>query len=348
MFLKNAWYPASWSKDLTSEPIARTLLNQPLVFFRTLNGQAVALDDRCCHRAAPLSLGKVVGEYLQCGYHGLKFDSRGTCVEVPGQTAIPPGSFVRSYVICEKWSVAWIWMGDPALADKSKIPDLPWLDDPGWTLAPGYLHLQANYQLIIDNLLDLTHLSYLHLKTLAGDPREATLPIKTERLKDGVHVSRWLLDIKPPPLFARAGNFSGNVDRWQLITWKPPSVVFFDIGCAKAGTGAPHGDRSQGISMSTNHLLAPETETSTHYLFGYTRNFALNDEQMTKLLFDGSVVTYLEDKTMLEAQQKRLSGGTLDKTIDINADAPSLQFRRMLNRLIDADHVEPARLTARG
>jgi phenylpropionate dioxygenase-like ring-hydroxylating dioxygenase large terminal subunit len=332
---------------LTGELVARVFLNEPIVLFRTPDGRPVALEDRCCHRAAPLSLGKLVGEHLQCGYHGLKFDSLGRCVETPGQKAIPPGAFVRSYVICEKWSVAWIWMGDPALADESKIPDLPWLDSPEWTLAPGYLHIDANYQLIIDNLLDLTHLSYLHLKTLAGDPKEAVLPIKTERLKEGVHVSRWLLDIKPPPLFARAGNFTANVDRWQLITWKPPAIVYFDIGCAKAGTGAQQGDRSQGISMWTNHLLTPETDTSTHYLFGYTRNYALNDEQMTKLLFDGSVVTYLEDKAMLEAQQKRLNGGALDRTIDINADAPSLQFRRQLDRLIEAETVAPIGLAVR-
>jgi phenylpropionate dioxygenase-like ring-hydroxylating dioxygenase large terminal subunit len=242
--------------------------------------------------------------------------------------------------------MAWIWMGDAARADESKIPDLPWLDDPAWTLAPGYLHVRANYQLIIDNLIDFTHLVYLHAKTLAGDPREATLPVKTERASDGIHVSRWLMDVKPPPLFARAGNFTGNVDRWQMVTWKPPTVVYFDIGCAKAGTGAPQGDRSQGISIWTNHLLVPESDTSTHYFFGYTRNFCIHDEEMTKLLFDGSVMTYLEDKAMLEAQQQKLHGGVLERMIDLNMDAGALQFRRTLKRLIEADSAKPTAVFA--
>ncbi len=346
MYIRNAWYPAGWSKDLTSEPVARKILDEPIVLFRLPNGQLIALEDRCCHRAAPLSLGKVVGEHLQCGYHGLKFDSNGRCVEVPGQKAIPPGSAVRSYVVHEKWRMAWIWMGDAAHADISKIPHLPWLDDPAWTVAPGYLHFAANYQLIIDNLLDFTHLVYLHARTLAGDPREATLPVKTERTDDGVHVSRWLIDVKAPPLFARAGNFTTNVDRWQLVTWKPPSVVYFDIGCAATGSGAPQGNRSQGISIWTNHLLAPESETSTHYFFGYTRNFCIHDEQMTKLLFDGSVMTYLEDKVMLEAQQAKVRGSALERMIDLNMDAGALQFRRILSRLIDADAAEPMAMVA--
>jgi phenylpropionate dioxygenase-like ring-hydroxylating dioxygenase large terminal subunit len=255
---------------------------------------------------------------------------------------------VRSYVVTEKWRMAWIWMGEAARADESKIPDLPWLDDPAWTLAPGYMHVKANYQLIIDNLVDFTHLVYLHARTLAGDPREATLPVKTERTSDGIHVSRWLLDVKPPPLFARAGNFTGNVDRWQMVTWKPPTVVYFDIGCAKAGTGAPQGDRNQGISIWTNHLLVPESETSTHYFFGYTRNFCIHDEEMTKLLFDGSVMTYLEDKAMLEALQHKVRGGTLERMVDLNMDAGALQFRRTLRRLIEAEAGKPAAVVAQG
>jgi len=347
MFLKNAWYPIIWSKDLTGELLARTVLNESLVFFRAPNGRVAALEDRCCHRAAPLSRGKLVGDHLQCGYHGLKFDTTGRCVEIPGQKTAPAGAQVRSYPVCEKWSAVWVWMGEPALADISRIPDLPWLDDPAWATAPGYLRIDANYQLVIDNLLDLTHLCYLHVKTLAGDPREATLPIKTERLKDGVQVDRWLTDVTPPPLFAKAGNFTGQVDRWQLVTGKLPSVVYFDIGCAKTGTGAPQGDRSQGISMWTNHLLVPETETSTHYMFCYARNFCLNDESTTKLLYEGSRATYIEDKEMLEAQQKMLNGGTLERTVDINIDAGPLQFRRMLNHAIDAERAGPVARTAR-
>jgi phenylpropionate dioxygenase-like ring-hydroxylating dioxygenase large terminal subunit len=337
MFLRNAWYPAIWSNELKNRPIGRTFLDDKVVLFRNASDQAAALVDCCCHRAAPLSKGEVAGEYLACGYHGLKFDVTGQCVEVPGQQHVPRGAKVRSYPVHEKWNVVWIWMGDPAKADASNIPDLHWLADPKWTATPGYIHLKSNYQFVIDNLLDLTHVAYVHKTTLAGDPREATTPTKTERLPDGVRVGRWMLDFLPPPLFAKAGNFKGNVDRWQFATWKPPSIVYLDVGCAKAGTGAPEGDRSQGISIWSSHLITPETEHSSHYMFCYARDFSLGDPDMSKLLYEGSRATFLEDVDMLEGVQANRTGGSLEGLIDVGADAAQLQARRMLNGMISAE-----------
>jgi phenylpropionate dioxygenase-like ring-hydroxylating dioxygenase large terminal subunit len=337
MFLRNGWYAAIWSKDLGAHPVARTFLNEKVVLFRNASGQVAALEDCCCHRAAPLSKGELAGDYLMCGYHGLKFDIHGQCVEVPGQSLVPRNAKVRSYPLREKWNVVWIWMGDPAKADESKVPDLPWLADPGWTATPGYIHLKSNYQFLVDNLLDLTHVAYVHKKTIAGDPREATTPTKTERLPDGVRVGRWMIDFVPPPLFAKAGNFTGNVDRWQFVTWTPPSTVYLDVGCAKTGTGAPQGDRSQGISIWSTHLVTPESEDSSHYMFSFARNFAVGDEAMSKLLFDGSKATFLEDAEMLEAVQRNRRGGSLEGLLDISADAAQLQARRMLSQLIAAE-----------
>ena len=337
MFLRNGWYAAIWSKDLQARPIGRTFLNEKVALFRNGGGQAAALEDRCCHRAAPLSKGEVAGDYLACGYHGLKYDINGQCVEVPGQAMIPRGAKVRSYPVCEKWGAVWIWMGEPAKADESKIPNLFWLADPAWTATPGYIHLKSNYQFLIDNLLDLTHVIYVHKKTLAGDPREATAPTKTERLPDGVRVGRWMIDFVAPPLYAKAGNFTGNVDRWQFATWSPPSTVYLDVGCAKTGTGAPAGDRSQGISIWSSHLVTPETETTSHYLFCFARNFAVGDGDMSKLLYEGSKATFLEDADMLEAVQANRCGGSLDGLVDIGADAAQLQARRMLAQMIAAE-----------
>ena len=256
---------------------------------------------------------------------------------MPGQAEVPSGAKVRSYPVAEKWNVVWIWMGDPAQADPAKIPDMPWLSDPKWTTTPGRLHVNSNYQFIVDNLLDLTHVSYVHKNTLAGDPREATTPTKTERLNDGVRVGRWMLDFAPPPLFAKAGNFTGTVDRWQFATWHPPSTVYLDVGCAKAGTGAPQGDRSQGISIWSSHLVTPETEHSSHYLFCFARDFGQGDEQMSKMLFEGSKATFMEDVEFLEAVQGNRTGGSLDGLIHITADAAQLQARRMLTGLIGAE-----------
>jgi phenylpropionate dioxygenase-like ring-hydroxylating dioxygenase large terminal subunit len=344
MFLRNGWYAAIWSKDLTAHPVARTFLDEKVVLFRNGSGQVAALEDCCCHRAAPLSKGELAGDYLMCGYHGLKFDVDGQCIEVPGQSLVPRGAKVRSYPVREKWSVAWIWMGDPAKADESKIPNLPWLADPGWTATPGYIHLKSSYQFLVDNLLDLTHVAYVHKNTISGDPREATVPTKTERLPDGVRVGRWMIDFVPPPLFAKAGNFTGKVDRWQFVTWTPPSTVYLDVGCAKTGTGAPQGDRSQGISIWSTHLVTPETEDSSHYMFSFARNFAVGDEAMSKLLYEGSKATFLEDAEMLEAVQRNRRGGSLDGLVDIAADAAQLQARRMLSQLIAAE--QPAQRSA--
>jgi len=337
MFLRNAWYSAIWSADLKDKPVARTFLNEKVVVFRTESGTAAALEDRCCHRAAPLSRGEIRGEHLVCGYHGLQFDVTGRCVEVPGQEQVPRNAQVRYYPVLEKWNVVWIWMGDPTKADPSKIPDLPWLDDPHWATTPGYLHVKSNYQFIIDNLLDVTHVSYVHKSTLAGDPREATIPTRTERIPGGVRVGRWMLDLIPPPLFSKAGNFNGRVDRWQFATWHPPAAVYLDVGCAKAGTGAPEGNRSQGISMWSNHLITPETDVTSHYMFCFARNFSLEDVQMSSLIFEGSRATFLEDADMLEAVQANSNGGSLEGLIHINADSAQLQARRMLSAMIETE-----------
>jgi phenylpropionate dioxygenase-like ring-hydroxylating dioxygenase large terminal subunit len=337
MFLQNGWYTALWSHELTDRPVGKTFLNEKVVLFRNARGEVGALEDSCCHRAAPLSMGNVAGEHLICGYHGLEFNTQGKCVKVPGQTEVPADAKVRSYPLHEKNNIVWIWMGDVEKADPTKIPDLPWLSDPKWAATPGRLYVKTNYQFIIDNLLDLTHVAHVHKKTIAGDPREATTPTKTERLNDGVRVGRWMIDFVPPPLFAKAGNFTENVDRWQFVTWHPPGIVYLDVGCAKAGTGAPQGDRSQGISIWSSHLITPETEHSSHYMFGFSRDFKTDDQEMSKLLFEGSRATFLEDVEFLEAVQANRVDGSLDGLIHITADAAQLQARRMLNTMIGAE-----------
>src|SRR5262245_14378787 len=320
MFLRNGWYTALWSHELKDKPVGKTFLNEKVVLFRNDRGQVGALEDCCCHRAAPLSLGEVSGAALACGYHGLRFDVNGNCVEVPGQSEVPSGAKVRSYPVHEKNNVVWIWMGEAAKADTAKIPDMPWLSDPKWATTPGRLYVKTNYQFIIDNLLDLTHVSYVPKKTLAGDPREATTPTKTERLNDGVRVGRWMIDFVPPPLFAKAGNFTGKVDRWQYATWHPPGIVYLDVGCAKTGTGAPEGDRSQGISIWSSHLITPETEHTSHYMFCFARDFAVGDAEMSRLLFEGSKATFMEDVEFLEAVQTNRADGSLDGLIHVTAD----------------------------
>ena len=336
-FLRNRWYVACWAADLTTDPLARTILGDPVALYRGSGGAPVALEDRCCHRSAPLSLGKVEGDKIRCGYHGLVFDPTGACVSIPGQSRIPPGAKVQSYPVVEKWGAVWIWPGAPDAAEPALIPNIFWLDDPGWTPAPGYINVKADYRLLVDNLLDLTHVSYLHRGTLAGDDIEAVTPVSTARKGDTVTVERWIMNVSPPPLYTSASGIEGIVDRWQLIQWESPANVYFDIGCARAGTGAPEGDRGQGVSMWSTHLITPETEASTHYHFSFARDYALDAPEVTEILRSGALSAFLEDLEVLEVQQCVISSRENPPSIDINIDNASLQARRILSELIAAE-----------
>ena len=238
MFLKNCWYVAAYDRELEDGgPLGRTLLNEPVVMFRDSAGEAIALEDRCCHRQLPLSLGQVLGDRLQCGYHGLEFDATGACVSVPGQSKVPPGATIRSYQLVEKYGFLWIWMGDAAEADKALIPNWWWVDDSGWGHNPGaFLYIQCNYELITDNLLDLSHLGYVHTKT-RGNDAIVDFPVKTERTENQVRMSRWIEDKPPPPLFKTGGGFDGNVDRWQIVETEPPAHTVVYAGCGPVGAG---------------------------------------------------------------------------------------------------------------
>ncbi len=336
-FVRNAWYAACWSEDLEPDaPLARTVLGEPVVLWRAASGPS-ALSDRCCHRSLPLSLGRVLGDRLQCGYHGLEFDAAGRCVRVPGQPRVPPGAAVRAYPVRERHGLVWLWPGDPAAADGERVPALPWLDDPGWVRTGGCIRLEADYRLLIDNLLDLTHVSYVHPDTLAGDPAEALVPVTTTRDGDAIRVERWMKGFTAPPTYQRARPFAGKVDRWQLITWRAPSTVTLDIGCADAGTGAPEGDRSRGISMWSNHVITPETGTTTLYHWAFARDFALDDEGVTETLARDGLRTFMEDAVVLEAQQRAIETVGDRRTVDVAADNAPLQFRRILGEMIAAE-----------
>ena len=333
-FLENSWYAAAWDDEIGESPLARRILDRPVVLFRGDDGNAIALADRCIHRHAPLSHGRVEGAGIRCGYHGLLFASDGTCIEVPGQTKVPPGASVKSYPVVERDRFVWIWMGDPARADAASVPDYHWNDDPEWKSVQGRFHVAGDYRLIVDNLLDLSHVQFVHGATLGTD-RIAQFPVEVSRDGDRVHVDRWIMGGKPPGMFARAGGIDFDVDRWQLITWTPPSHVVIDAGCAPAGQGAREGNRADGIELYSNHTITPETETSAHYFWHHARGFNLEDDSITAYLAEAAETTFGEDVGLIEAQQRSIE--TMPDglpQVDINADAGVLAARRILDRLI--------------
>ena len=337
MFLKNCWYVAAWNHELGDASLARTLLGEPVVFFRDADGAPAALEDRCSHRSAPLSNGTVEGDNIRCGYHGLLFGRDGGCREVPGQSTVPPGSAIRSYPVIEKWRWIWIWMGDPAQADEKLIPDFHWNDDPEWVSQGDRFHVGGDYRLLVDNLLDLSHVQYVHASTL-GTEAVSDFPVETRRDGDLVHVDRWIMDGPPPPMFQKAAGITGEVDRWQLITWNAPSHVVIDVGCAAAGTGARQGNRDQGMTMYSNHSITPETEKSCHYFWHHARNFNLEDEDLTAFLRKATGGAFFEDVDIIERQQKSIDSAPDDFImVDINVDGGVLQASRILDRLISEE-----------
>ena len=333
MYLRNCWYIAGLPEEVRDRPLGRVFLGDPVVLFRDSDGNPAALEDRCCHRHLPLSLGKIVNDTLQCGYHGLRFDLSGTCVEVPGQDRVPPGASVRSYPLVERYNCLWIWMGDPDKADEKKIPDNFWLDDPNWVAGGTFWKVECGYTLLIDIQLDNTHAPFVHPDTI-GSGAIIDNPPTIERAEKSISTARWMMDVVPAPTFARALGSNANVDRWLNWKFTPPSLCAFDIGCALAGTGAEKGDRSQGVTIHTAHFMTPETKNTCHYFWTVGRNYRIEEQALSEAMTAEFTKIFSEDVAIVEAQQKSLSRTSVWKPIDVNLDAPVLQARQILARMI--------------
>lgn len=333
MFLRNYWYVAASVSEIGRKPLSRTILGEPIVFFRRESGEPVAFEDRCAHRHLPLSMGKLVGDNLQCHYHGLRYGPDGQCVRIPGQEQIPPNARVRTYPVVERYKWTWIWMGDPALADPSKITDFHWLDDPNWGAKSSYLHVKANWQLIVDNLLDLTHLAFVHETTIGNAALAEHAKVKVTRAPNNVVVTRWTIDQDPPPTFKKVGGFTGKVDRWQIIDFAPPAFLRLDVGAAPTGTGAPEGNRRDGINMRNLNAITPETETTSHYFWGQAHDFDVKNPETTNKIFQQIDTAFREDVEVFSAQQRNLDLMPNAPQVDINADQGVIQARLILARL---------------
>lgn len=334
MYPRNTWYPIAWTHEIGRSLFERPVLDEPVVFYRTEAGAPVALANRCPHRRAPLSRGELRGDLLTCGYHGLEFNPEGRCVRIPGQDTIPPQAAVRRYPVVDRHRFVWIWPGDPAHADPALIPDLHWNDSPGWVAPGDSLEIEANWLLVLDNLMDLSHLTYLHGRTI-GTPYVSVTPATTRIANDRVHVDRWTIDKPAPPMFAKVAGITGNVDRWQLVEWIAPGNVVIQVGCAPTGTGAPQGDRSKGIDARSLNLVTPLTSRRSLYLWSYCRNYKLEDESVTKTIYDDVKNTFFEDRDMIQEQQELIDSDRADaRTIDIAVDSGPIAVRRLIDRMI--------------
>lgn len=352
MFLRNAWYAGAWGHEVQADVLlGRKLLGDAVVFYRKSDGSPAALRDRCSHRFAPLSIGRKEGDCVRCMYHGLVFDADGACVEEPGKLRPSPNLDVRSYPVAERWKLIWIWMGDPLLADPDLIPDCHFQDDPAWASIPAYIRIDADYRLVLDNLMDFSHLTFVHENTLGGSAAIAATRPKIETTATGVRITRWYLQ-EPgiAPYLKGFETFQGSVDRWNIYELQIAGNVFLmDSGSAPAGTGAPQGARAaEAMQFRATQIVTPEDERNSHFFWTYAHNFNIRDADLTRKLAARIHAGFLEDKAMIEAQQKVIDEYGEDGMGYILADNGLALFRRLLQVRIDAEQGQAPNLVAAG
>ncbi|MFL9991467.1 vanillate O-demethylase monooxygenase subunit [Burkholderia sp. GAS332] len=341
MFLKNAWYVACTPDEIADKPLGRQICGERIVFYRAGDGTVAALEDFCPHRGAPLSLGTVRDGHLVCGYHGLTMGANGKCVSMPCQRVggIPA---IRNFPVVERYGFVWVWTGDKEKADPAAIHHLEWADNPAWAYGGGLYHIQCDYRLMIDNLMDLTHETYVHASSI-GQPEIEEAPPVTKVDGDTVITSRFMENIMPPPFWAaalRGNGLADNVpcDRWQICHFTPPSHVMIEVGVAHAGKGGYHAEPQHKAASIVVDFITPETETSIWYFWGMARNFAADDKALTDTIREGQGRIFSEDLGMLEAQQRNLLTWPDRPILKLNIDAGGVQSRRVLDRLIQQQH----------
>jgi phenylpropionate dioxygenase-like ring-hydroxylating dioxygenase large terminal subunit len=343
-FLQNAWYVAGWAHELNrSRTLARTILDQPLVFYRTVGGSVVCLLDRCPHRFAPLSMGRIEDDSLRCGYHGMRFGPDGLCRENP-HGSVSKALEVRAFPVVERHRLLWVWMGEPDWADTADIPDLPFIDHaPEASFISGYVLTQANHLLMVDNILDLTHADYLHPDSLGGGSMTRSTASIESMPQDSLRVT-WIANDEPPLPIMRM-NFpepDARIDMWTEVQWWPSGVMTLITG------GTPTGQpRSSGINVQAMHIMTPGSQISTHYFYSNTRSFATDNVGVTESITKALRFAFeQQDKPMIEGQQARIGNADLLSLHPAlqRSDGPSTQARRIFIRLV---REEAARLFQR-
>ena len=338
-YLRNCWYVAGWAREVQRlHMFRRLLLGEPVVLYRKSDGAPVALEDRCAHRHAPLSHGRLRGDNIECAYHGLIFDPAGACIKIPSQEQVPPTACVKSYPVAEKYQWIWIWMGDPDKADVSLIPTFHWMEDGDFAWRGETLHVEGNYLLVVENLMDLSHLPHLHLSTLADTAvsRNEEYPVTYEADGNDIHINRWIRDVEPPPYFRLLGDFGKDdrVDRWMDSHFTPPSFVRIDIGACPAGAGQLDGDRT-GVQTAMNlNAVTPETATTTHYFWAQAQNFSQGDESISEVDFRLVHDAFQQDLGIIRGQQENIDLDPAAPRLNLAADKGGLQATRTIEKLI--------------
>jgi phenylpropionate dioxygenase-like ring-hydroxylating dioxygenase large terminal subunit len=330
----NQWYAAAWDSEVDRSPIARTICGEPVMLYRKLDRSLVAMRDACPHRLMPLSMGIKEGDDIRCRYHGMLFDSAGRAKQMPLKNdPVNSRICVQTYPVAEKHRFVWVWVGDAAKADEALIPNLWPCSADGWTFDGGYYHIKAGYLLCLDNLMDLSHETYVHQGSI-GQHEIMEAPLTTRVEGDKVFVERWMPGIDAPPFWREALGQEGAVDRWQICEFIAPTSVIIDVGVAPAGAGASIEKHDQGVRGFVIDVFTPENETSTHYFWGMARNFNISDGGFTARFKNQQAGVFLEDLEVFEAQQKSIDANPDLKLRAYNIDEGGVRARAIINRLI--------------
>ena len=334
MYLMNCWYQAGWSEEVVpGTPLVRTLLDQPILFWRDGGGALHALLDMCPHRFAPLSMGSIGEDRVTCGYHGLAFGGDGQCINNP-HGKVPSTLRVRAFPVIERHLAIWFWPGDPDKADPSLLPDLGFIDEavPSARIV-GHMPTAADYRLLSDNIMDLSHADYLHPTSLGGVMTSAKASARGEG--DRV-IARWEAHDSDPIPAARASIPAGaKADFWIEVVWQAPALMVLATATTVAGRPSTPGDEAR-----TLHNMVPETATTTHYFYCSVRGFLTDDPEFGAYIRKALLNAFEnEDKPMIEAQQRRI--GERDfwsmKPLLLKTDAAAVRARRKLDVLIEQE-----------
>lgn len=337
MFLRNAWYVAAWDHEVTASPRAVRLLGEDVVLFRRTDGSVAALEDACPHRKLPLSMGRVRGDTIECGYHGLTFDGQGRCTRVPGETRIPSSARVRAYPVAQRYGLLWLWMGEPEAADPARVYEVERWGDPAWGVNQGdSMEVRCNVLYLTDNLLDPSHVSWVHPGSFGNAATEAT-PLQVTVSDDRVAVWRWMRDVEPAPFYAPFLPFAGRVDRKQYYEVRFPCLALARAIFTPAGQGG-EGRPLPGSTfvMDSYNFFTPVDEDTTRYFWFQMRNVAPHDEAVSKAFAASVRAAFEEDRVVLEAVHRGMARRTTPH-INLGIDAGPTRFRIALAKRIDAE-----------
>jgi phenylpropionate dioxygenase-like ring-hydroxylating dioxygenase large terminal subunit len=337
MYLKNAWYMAAWANQLGTALLPRTLCDLPILLYRKENGDPVALGGICPHRYTPLQFGKRIGDAIQCSYHGMVFGPSGACVHNPHHGGIVPAAMkAPAYPAIERYGIIWLWTGDTALSDSALIPDFSCYDAPGFSAICGTMDVAANYELITDNLLDLTHGEFVHEGLLSS---EAITISKLETMESGTTLwsNRWCPNGEAPPVWGKLmtdlmkTDSGSRVDHWLYMRWDAPAHCLLDVGITPVGK-----TREDGVWVYTSHHLTPVSPTRSLYHWAVIRNHAVDSQEIDafwQMSIDAAFAG--QDKPIIEAQQAAIGLRDIKdlNLVAIPADVAGGKARRALGRL---------------